>query len=175
MPSAVFPCFALRRIELASSAGFPSLLDPSSGYTGGSGSAHGLTLPPPMSAKPGWNTGSSFPAAVRTPLSHWGRKARSLWVGVVHDAARAPHRAMGGLSGTGHLHGRGTGRWRARVCTNQSTRQAATAAPGAASCTTPGRSTTTPRSRAQLSQRPGQSDRTRRQHTSRLKARCRMP
>ena len=66
---AVFPCSALRRIELASSAGFPSLLDPSSGYTGGSGSAHGLTLPPPMSAKPGWNTGSSFGQPSRSVYS----------------------------------------------------------------------------------------------------------
>ena len=45
---------------MASSAGFPSLLDPSSGYTGGSGSAHGLALPPPMGANPGRNSGSSF-------------------------------------------------------------------------------------------------------------------
>ena len=62
------------RIELASSAGFPSLLDPSSGYTGGGGSLldpssgytggggskHGFALPPPMNAKPGWHTGTAF-------------------------------------------------------------------------------------------------------------------
>ena len=52
------------RIELASSAGFPSLLDPSSGYTGGPkvGSSGGLSLPPPMQMKPGWSSGSSFGA-----------------------------------------------------------------------------------------------------------------
>jgi hypothetical protein len=61
------------RIELASSAGFPSLLDPSSGYTGGPGAKAGLTLPRPMqmqmSAKPGWNTGSTVSQPPRSAYS----------------------------------------------------------------------------------------------------------